>query len=116
MSYDDFRKAVLYAVARNGGSLYEESFPASVAALDRLDFHLHLQQMQDQELANRKWSKAVPASFSVLTGETPRKSQPYLVLTPAGWDWVRQDREAARGQSAAGSGASADTPPKTRGD
>ena len=94
MSYDDFKKDVLYAVARNGGSLYEDSLPKPQVELDRLDFHLHLQQLRAEKLVTRSWSQATPAGFDVF-GLPARQSKPYLELTNDGWEWVREDRSRA---------------------
>ena len=91
VSYDDFRKVVLYAVARNGGSLYQDSLPPRVTELDPIDFYLHLRQMQDEELVDRKWSRGVPKALEAIFGAEER-SKPYLELQPSGWEWVRKDR------------------------
>ena len=89
MNYDAFKKDVLYAVARNGGSLYEDSLPEHLRTLDRLDYHLHLRQMKDERLVERLWTTG---QDDVLVIASWKPSKPYLSLQDDGWDWVRKDR------------------------
>ena len=96
--YEDFKKDTLYALARNGGSMYLSDLRSKYDELnmDALDFHLHLRQMQDEKLVDRSLvtdtSSTSGSELSILI-RRPRKRS-CVDLTAAGWDWVRQHRAA----------------------
>ncbi len=71
---------------------------------DALDFHLHLRQIQGEELIERS-RVDIPArgEISVLIRGTETRTR--VDLTAAGWDWVREQRTAET------SGAAAMSPP-----
>lgn len=92
--YDEFQEKALYALARNGGSLNLSDFrDRSAKGMDALDYQLHLRQLQDEKLVVRGWTEGSSLGF-LMPNAVP--ARPYVELTAAGWDWVRERRAAEK--------------------
>ena len=91
--YEDFKKNTLYALARSGGSMYLSTLldKCKEDGMDALDFHLHLRQMQDENLARRGSTDDTSSTELSFLIRTPQKRS-HVELTSNGWDWVRQHR------------------------
>ncbi len=89
--YAEFKREALYALVRNGGSLYLSDFRDMkfVKAIDALDYQLHLRQLQDERLVVRSQSQG---STDILKLGLGGPARTYVELTAAGWDWVRDHR------------------------
>ena len=93
VEYEDFKKGTLYELARNGGTRNEIEVRKRFKRLDSLDYHLHLRQLQDDGLLERRWTKASSTFDELMLGSGRTVAQPYLELTDSGWSWVRKNRQ-----------------------
>lgn len=92
LTYEEFRKKVAFALARNGGLMARADvvslFPDD---MDRIDFHLHLRQMLGEGLVEQD-TRTVEAPNAVFPGLQQTRRRTYLELSRDGWDWVREER------------------------
>lgn len=99
--YDDFKKAVLYRIARNDGSMYLSDLRSACGeGMDDLDYFLHLRELEDEKLVERDRTVDPEAQSDPVAWLTKR-TVPYIRLTSGGWNWVRQDRATSTSASTA---------------
>ena len=99
MTYELFKPRVLLALATAGGWLFSEKVrELGGAKFATIDFHLHVQQLREESLVERKHTRHVTAIEAMATGQPRSESTPYLELTSKGWQAARGLRAADREQ------------------
>lgn len=99
--FEDFKKRVLYRIARADGSMYLSKLASELCKpeddgeteMDHLDFYLHLRSLTQEEnplLKRETEVVSVPSTF--VLGQSRKESRRTVSLTENGWDWVRKSR------------------------